>query len=166
MELVPYAAGDLWLTEALEGDPEVMRELGGPQPKEKIPVIHERRLGHVARGAWYFKIVPDAATGAVGTIGVWNTEWKGEKISEMGWMVLPAFQGRGLASAAVRSLLDRARAEKRFATAHAFPGAANGASNAICRKAGFTRLEQCDLDYHGRPLRCNHWRLDLSLARI
>jgi RimJ/RimL family protein N-acetyltransferase len=161
MELQNYSAGDLWLTEALECDAEVMKELGGPQPREKIPGIHERRLGHVARGGWWFKIVPDAATGAVGTIGVWDSEWKGEKIVEMGWMMLPAFHGRGLASSAARQLLARARAEKAFAAVHAFPGTTNGASNAICRKSGFEKLEECDLEYDGRPLHCNHWRLVL-----
>ena len=76
-------------------------------------------------------------------------------------MVSPAFQGRGLASEAVRSTLDRARAEGRWDVIHAFPATTNAASNAICRKTGFSMIEECDFEYVGRVLRCNHWRIDL-----
>ncbi len=160
MELRVLGPDDQWLTEAMECDPRVMKDLGGPQPREKIPGIHARRLSYVAGGAWYFTIVPDAKTGPVGTVCMWDTEWKGEKIGEMGWMMLPRFQGRGLMSAAVRLVVDRARAEKRFPSANAFPATGNGASNAICRKAGFRLVGEADLEYDGRPLHCCHWRLD------
>ncbi len=36
MELRDYCQDDIWLTEALECDPNVMRDLGGPTPQEKI----------------------------------------------------------------------------------------------------------------------------------
>jgi RimJ/RimL family protein N-acetyltransferase len=71
-------------------------------------------------------------------------------------MVLPAFQGRGLAGEAVRSVLERTRSERRWDVIHAFPATTNGPSFAICRKAGFLKVEECDLDYAGRILRCNH----------
>jgi hypothetical protein len=40
VELAAYTDADLALTEALETDPEVMRELGGPIPRAKLPEIH------------------------------------------------------------------------------------------------------------------------------
>ncbi|MGH2765208.1 MAG: GNAT family N-acetyltransferase [Actinomycetota bacterium] len=53
-------------------------------------------------------IVPDGELGGgAGTVCIWDHDWNGERISEIGWMVLPAFQGRGLATAAVRSILQR-----------------------------------------------------------
>lgn len=162
MELVLYGDDDLGLTEAIETDPAVMKELGGPVAREKIPAIHRRRVEAVAKGAWWFKIVPEPAGGAAGTVGIWEHEWRGERVHEMGWMVLPAFQRRGLAGAAASLLLERARAEGRFKTIVAFPAVANAASNAICRKLGFSRLEDFDYDYQGRPLRCAHWRLALT----
>jgi len=161
MELLTYTDDDLALTEALECDPAMMAELGGPQPREMIPEIHRKRLAHVARGAWWLKIVPEPGGAPAGTIGIWEMEWKGAKTHEMGWMVLPAFQGRGLAGRAARMILARARADGRFDAVHAFPGIANGPSNAICRKSGLTFIEECDIDYSGRTLRCNHWRIDL-----
>jgi RimJ/RimL family protein N-acetyltransferase len=161
MVLLPYTEDDLALTESLECDAAAMKDLGGPWPKEKIPEIHRRRLAYIAGGTWWFKIVPEAAGPAVGTIGIWPMEWEGAPAHEMGWMVLPAYQGRGFAGGAGRLILERARAESRFEKIHAFPALDNGASNAICRKLGFAPLEPCDIDYAGRPLKCRHWRLDL-----
>ncbi|HVA66348.1 MAG TPA: GNAT family N-acetyltransferase [Elusimicrobiota bacterium] len=54
------------------------------------------------------------AQGPAGVIGIWDAELKGEPISEMGWMILPAFRGRGVATKAGRMVLERARSEKRW----------------------------------------------------
>jgi hypothetical protein len=55
MPLEEHTEADLSLTERLETDPEVMRELGGPVPWEAIPAIHQRRLGSDERGDWWLK---------------------------------------------------------------------------------------------------------------
>ena len=88
-----YTDGDFWLTEALEADPAVMRELGGPVERDKLPEIDRRRLAD----PWWFKIVAEPGGPAVGTIGVWETRHGDEDLHETGWMVLPAHQGRGIA---------------------------------------------------------------------
>lgn len=140
----------------------MMKELGGPVPREDVPGIHQRRLESMARGAWVFKIIPEPGSGPAGTVCLWECDWSGSRIHEMGWTVLPAFQGRGLATAATRLTVERARREPRFRQIHAFPAVTNVASNAICRKLAFAQLEVCPLAYAGRPLVCNHWRLDLA----
>jgi RimJ/RimL family protein N-acetyltransferase len=159
MELDPYTDDDLWLTRALETDPRVMAELGGPWPIDEIPNIHRRRLAHIANGAWYFKIVPQPVGSAVGGIGIWRSEWRGAPISEVGWAILPEHQGRGYASAALGLLLDRVRADGRWGAVHAFPGITNGPSNALCGKFGFELVEEVDVDYGDRTMRCNRWLL-------
>lgn len=161
MELMTYTDADVGLTEAMECDPETMRELGGPRSRADIPQIHRRRLAAIANGEWWFKIVPEPPGPAAGTIGIWPTTWQGSEIHEMGWMVLPAFQGRGLASAALETILTRARSDSRFSRLHAFPAISSAPSNALCCKFGFSQLEECDFEYAGRTLRCNHWELDL-----
>jgi RimJ/RimL family protein N-acetyltransferase len=155
VELQAYTDGDFWLTEALETDPEVMRELGGPIERDKLPEIHRRRIGD----PWWFKIVAEQGGPTLGTIGVWETRHGDEDVHETGWMVLPAHQGRGIASAALTLLIERVKTEPRFPSIHAFPPVMNAPSNALCRKFGFVLLGQADFVYSGRTLHCNHWSL-------
>jgi RimJ/RimL family protein N-acetyltransferase len=155
VDLLAYTEADFALTEALETDPEVMHELGGPIPVEELPRIHRMRV----TDPWWFKIVEGPGGMPVGTIGVWEKERGGTTFHETGWMVLPAFQGRGIASAALRVLIERVRAEPAFESMHAFPPVTNAPSNALCRKFGFSLLEQAEFAYAGRTLRCNHWAL-------
>ncbi len=162
MLLALYEEGDIWLTEKLETDARVMKELGGALPKAEIPRVHDKRLAAVASGAWFYKIVPAEAIGPVGTIGIWPSQFKGAPIAEMGWMLLPDYQGKGYAGKAARLLIGRVRHDRSFPSIHAFPGASNAPSNAICRKLGFSRLEDCDVGYAGRPLKAVHWELKLS----
>jgi RimJ/RimL family protein N-acetyltransferase len=156
LKLVRYTDADLKLTEALETDPEVMRELGGPIAASELAAIHRRRL----KDPWWLTIVPEASGPAVGTIGIWEKVLDGVTIHETGWMVLPAFQGRGIASTALRLLIERVRGEPQFESMHAFPPVTNAPSNALCRKFSFALIEQRDFSYAGRTLRCNHWRLE------
>ena len=162
MELVPYGEGDLWLTEALELDPDVMRELGGPRPKDELAGVHEMRVAAKIDGDdWWFKIVPGPGDEPVGTIGIWPVEQDGHEVYETGWMLLPAYHGRGIASEALGLLLDRARADGRFDAIHAYPGVSNGPSNGLCRKFGFELVEEAEVEFRDAPLRVNHWVLTL-----
>ena len=162
MKLRELTYDDVAFYEEVHCDPRMMTELGGP-----LPPGQERKVRDIVDGVrdgtnWYFVIVPgdDPSVGA-GTVCIWEGSHDGQPINEIGWMVLPRFQGRGLGKAAVLAVLDRARAESRWDVVHAFPGVTNAASNALCRAAGFTQLEECDIEYVGRTLRCNHWRIDL-----
>ncbi|MGX1369193.1 RimJ/RimL family protein N-acetyltransferase [Streptomyces canus] len=75
-------------------------------------------------------------------------------------MVLPEFQGRGLAKRATRTLLEQARTENRWGVVHAFPAAGNGPSNGICHSLGFQLLGELDMPFADRVLRSNHWAID------
>jgi len=158
VELIPYDEGDLALTEALECDPDVMRHLGGPVDLADLVDVHRRRA---EREDWYFKIVPEAGSPAAGTIGIWQTEWDGVPIHEIGWMILPVFQGRGVATHALELLIRRARDEPRFERIHAFPSASNAPSNGLCRKFGFLLTGDGEFRFRDRTLHCNHWELDV-----
>lgn len=162
IELREYSNQDLWLTRALELNPEVMKDLGGPASRDIIRSIHRRRLKSVlCRAAWYFTIIPDGSTDPVGTIGIWESNIEDMAINEIGWMVLPAFQGHGYATEAGRAALERARFERRWRVIHALPSVSNGASNAICRKLGFTLRREVELYYHGKTQMANDWCIEL-----
>jgi RimJ/RimL family protein N-acetyltransferase len=163
MELADITADDLPLYESLYTDPLMMGHLGGAWPKERIPRKLRKDREEVEAGtAWVFKVIPEEGSGrAAGSVCIWEHDWRGGPISEIGWMILPAFQGRGLATRAVRAILDKARARSRWGIIRAFPSTANAPSNAVCRKAGFALVEECALEWDGHVLRCNHWLLDL-----
>ena len=167
VELRDGTPDDAWLTVALETDPRVMAELGGPWTADEARAAHRRRIAGIGdAGNWWFTVRPVNANGVpvgpIGSIGVWPSEHEGQPISETGWMILPEHQGKGYASAALAAVLERERATHRWGDIHAFPGATNAPSNALCRKFGFERLEELTVDYAGRQLRVNHWVLRLG----
>jgi RimJ/RimL family protein N-acetyltransferase len=103
IQLEPWGQGDLELLQALLGDPAMMEHLGGPESPEKIVERQARYVGNP--GA--LKIVVDGV--GAGWIGFWEREWQGAPIFEMGWSLLPPFQGRGIATEATRLALAAAR---------------------------------------------------------
>ena len=164
VHLEPWGPDDLRLLERLFGDPAMMAHLGGPESPEKIAERHVRfqRLGDAGAGRM-FKIVDDASRDGIGSVGYWPRRWHDEDIYEMGWSVLPAFQGRGIACAATSQAIAVARSEQARRFLHAFPSASSAPSNAICRSTGFELLEACDFEYPpGHVMRCNDWRFDLT----
>jgi RimJ/RimL family protein N-acetyltransferase len=172
VRLVPWTREDLPLLRRTN-EPGMRTHLGGPESEEKLLDRHRRYLALAAadpatRSGVMFTLrpqSPDGASGgpAAGLIGYWETTWQERTVYETGWSVLPEFQGRGLAVAAAREVIARARAEKRHRHLHAFPDVANAASNALCRRAGFTLHGAHDLEYPpGRPMRCHDWRVDLT----
>lgn len=176
MRLRDVELGDVDVYVRMRCDPVMMAELGGPLPREGIEAKVRRDVEAVAADlGWVKMIVLDAADEAefaegardavVGTVVLWSHEEDGEEkpISETGWMVLPQFQGRGLAKRAERELLRQARDDGRWGLVHAFPGASNGPSNGICRSLGFRLVETRDVTAFGdRSLRANHWIIDLA----
>ncbi|MFC7893238.1 GNAT family N-acetyltransferase [Streptomyces sp. NPDC057381] len=92
----------------------------------------------------------------------WQRTWRGAEVWETGWAVLPEFQGRGLAARAARAVTEAARDAGPHRYLHAFPSIDHAASNAVCRRAGFTLLGQADFEYpKGHWIRSNDWRMDL-----
>ena len=79
-----------------------------------------------------FKIIDDETGVGVGSVGYWEREWRDTKVYETGWMVIPAFQGRGIASVAVALAVEEARSQRAHRFLHAFPAVDNAPSNAIC----------------------------------
>ena len=163
VDIRPWSDGDLALLEQLMGDPVMTEHLGGPEAADKIRERHERycRLTQSGPDAM-FVIVVGTERSSAGSIGYWQKEWQGECVWETGWSVLPEFQGKGVATRAVGRIVERTTSQRTHRSLHAFPSVHNAASNAICRKAGFTLLGQFDFEYPpGHPVRCNDWCLDL-----
>lgn len=158
VRIEPWGEGDLPLLMKCN-DPEMTTHVGGPESPEKVA---ERQSRYEKTDSRQYKVVVETGDEGVGWVGYWEMDWRDQKVWEIGWAVLPSFQGRGVASSATAQLIDRARAEQRLRFVHAFPKVENGPSNAISRKLGFTLLGEVDFDARrGGVVRCNDWRLDL-----
>jgi RimJ/RimL family protein N-acetyltransferase len=156
IRLEPWADEDLGLLQRLN-TPEIWAHLGGPETEEQVLKRHARYLAIETGAGGMFTVVLDGVT--AGSIGYWEREWQDETVYETGWNVLPEFQGKGVATAAAKAIVDRASAAGRHRWLHAYPSVDNPASNAICRKAGFTFAGEHDFEYpKGSFMRCNDWR--------
>jgi RimJ/RimL family protein N-acetyltransferase len=164
VRLRDWSEDDLPLLQQTMGDPAMTEHLGGPESAEQLARRHERYLALAGSGKGHMLVIEiPSASAPVGSVGYWEKEWPDELIWEIGWAVIPAHQGQGIATGATAEAIERARAEGRHRFMHAFPSVSNPPSNAICRRLGFTLLGAFDFEYPvGNPLRCNDWRLDLS----
>ncbi|MGW7005173.1 GNAT family N-acetyltransferase [Streptomyces sp. NPDC054933] len=162
VRIEPWADGDLELLRRLNA-PEMTEHLGGPETEEQVLARHERYVKIAGTGTGrMFRVVLLPEGEVVGSVGYWERVWREETVYETGWGVLPPFQRRGIAAAAVAAAAASAGAEQTHRHLHAFPSVGNPASNALCRKLGFSFLGACDFEYPpGSIMRCNDWRLDL-----
>jgi RimJ/RimL family protein N-acetyltransferase len=159
--LEPWGSDDVPLLQRLMGDPHMTEHLGGPESPEKLRERQARyeRLDGAGR---MFKIVDRASGAGAGSVGFWTKEWREGQVYETGWMVVPEFQGRGVAVAATAQAIELAKRDAEHRFMHAFPNVDNAPSNAICRKLGFELLGACEFEFpKGHFMTCNDWRLDL-----
>ncbi|MGM0834712.1 MAG: GNAT family N-acetyltransferase [Bacillota bacterium] len=141
---------------------EMMEHLGGSESNEQILKRHKRYLELGEKGKMFsITLSPDFK--AVGSVGYWQSTWNNKSVYEIGWSILPQFQGKGIATIAVKLAIKEAIMERKYKYIHAFPSVENLASNAICRKLNFSYISECEFEYPpGNLMHCNDWRLDIS----
>ncbi|MEU0194695.1 GNAT family N-acetyltransferase [Streptomyces afghaniensis] len=163
MQLRNVLPGDIDAYVRMRCDPVMMADLGGALPRAGMADTVRRDAQQAAADlAWVKMIVPDPVAPDVvaGTVTIRFRDIGEGPMSEIGWMVLPEFQGQGMGKRAVRALLEQARDQDRWGVVHAFPATKNAASNGICRSVGFRFLSEVDVTFAGRVFRTNHWAID------
>ena len=121
---------------------------------EAIPTLADaaRRAGPDQWG-WHLVFDDDGAL-------VGNGGWKGAPVdgaAELGYAVAPSRQGRGIATAVVRQLLERGRAAGlHLAVAHTV--AQDSASTTVLQRCGFAKVAEL-VDPDDGPI----WRWELQL---
>src|ERR1700722_14537191 len=116
--------GDVGAYVRMRCDPVMMAELGGPLPREGMAAKVARDVRQAAADtAWIKMIIPDGSVPGVvaGSVVLWSHEDSGTAMSEIGWMGLPEFQGRGIAKTAGRMLLLLPGAQERWGRGGAVP---------------------------------------------
>lgn len=163
----PYGEGDLWLLERTLGDAKQMIHLNEPESTETIKKRHEKTvaMSKNQKAGCQYTILAGEKNEPAGNVGYWESEWKGQKGWEMGWFVLPEYQGQGLATEAARHIISQLAELNSCKQVFAFPSVNNSSSNAICRKLGFTLTEEFNIEYpqrSGKLLKANIWILNLT----
>jgi RimJ/RimL family protein N-acetyltransferase len=160
IKIKPWEDNDLDLLFRINA-PEMMQHLGGPESKEQILKRHKRYLELGNKGRM-FSIILLPELEPVGSVGYWQTTWNNEGVYETGWSVLSSYQGKGIATKAVKLAMEEASSENKYKYIHAFPSIDNPASNAICWKLDFQFISECIFEYPpGSFMRCNNWSYNL-----
>jgi RimJ/RimL family protein N-acetyltransferase len=157
--------GDVSAYVRMRCDPVMMAELGGPLPREGMEAKVARDAQQAAADAAWIKMIIPGGSGpevVAGSVTLWSHDDFGAPMSEIGWMVRPEFQGRGIAKSAVHMLLALARDQDRWGLVHAFPAVTNVPSNGVCRSVGFRFLEETEVSFADRLFRTNHWVINLA----
>jgi len=140
--------------------------IGGPETHYAVETRHARYLRMWQTGEAHMFAIVDAATGeGLGGCGWWHTSWDGDDVCEAGWSVIPAAQGRGVATAAVKLLVAEARIHGDRHRLIAFPSVSNDASNGVCAAAGFSRRGVETFPFRGTTLTVNAWVVDILGAK-
>ncbi|MHB8312898.1 MAG: GNAT family N-acetyltransferase [Candidatus Dormibacteria bacterium] len=111
-------------------------------------------------------MVVGAPPGAARWIGRWHRVWRDQDVFEIGWSVLPPFQGWGIARVAAAHVIAKIALDGRQRSLPAFPAVDNAPSNTICRKVGFKLIDECNFEYQkGTVRRRNDRALNPVMAR-
>lgn len=166
IDLRPWTEHDLGLMTRLLGDPAMTAHLGGPESPEKLRSRLDRYLAMAPADGRTFVVTLGPERQDVGSVVYWAHPIRDEPALEIGWSVLPEFQGRGIATRATARCLEIAAAETDVRTIHAFPAVDNAASNAVCRKLGFEIVDTSDFEYPvGHWMTCHDWAFELDRLR-
>ena len=139
---------------------EMTAYLGGPESPEALRTRQRRYVDNKGPGGMFVIVLDDGDV--AGSIGYWEHSEDASAVWESGWAVLPAHQGRGIATEAIRAVTALASSERTHPTLHAYPAVENAASNALCRKAGFTLIGPRRVEYpKGHWMVCNDWTISL-----
>lgn len=166
VDLRPWTEDDLDLMARLLGDPAMTTHLGGPESPAQLRSRLDRYLALAPDAGRTFVVTLGSDGQDVGSVVYWAHEIRGEPALEIGWAVLPEFQGRGIATRATARCMAVAAAETNYRTIHAFPSVANAASNAVCRKLGYEIVDTGQFEYPaGHWMTCNDWAFELDRLR-
>src|SRR5262245_49877059 len=166
VRLRPWAAADLPLLERLLGDAAMTVHLGGPASPRKLRRLHHDYVALRPPTGRMFAITAGDDDTAVGSVGYWLADRGGETFWELGCSIVPEQQGRGYGTRALLLAPQRAWADAPHRAIHAFPSVDNAASNAMCRRAGFTLAGEAEVRVRpGLWMRVYDWMLPALAPR-
>jgi RimJ/RimL family protein N-acetyltransferase len=113
------------------------RFLGGVESEDALALRHADYLAHWDSGeVRMFRVTVDGAV--AGYAGWWEEEHDGAPVYEIGCVIEPQWQGRGVASTVLTELVRLAAELGDRDVIVGYANAHNAASNALCARVGFT----------------------------
>ena len=122
---------------------EASRFVGGPLEERPVWYWFSAGIGDwdlLGFGSW---AIEARATGALAGL-VWLNHPPGFPEREMGWLLLPGFEGRGYATEAARAVRDHAYRTLGWTTLVSYVDPANQRSCALARRLGCTEEPQAE----------------------
>jgi RimJ/RimL family protein N-acetyltransferase len=160
-----WAADDLAVLQRAN-TPEMTRFVGGPETDEALAHRHGDYLALWESGqVRMFRVSVDGAT--AGYAGWWEEELNGTPVYEIGCVIEPGWQGRGVASAALGEVVRLAAAAGERDVIVGYADADNAASNALCARVGFTLVGTGEFpgDDGSDAMTVNIWAIDRTAPR-
>ncbi|WP_256941110.1 GNAT family N-acetyltransferase [Bacillus sp. EAC] len=163
IQIEPWVEADFSLLRLMNSY-KMMQHLGGPEQYRQILNRHKRYLEMDRLGVGHmYTIVLLPHRKKIGSVGFWDRSWQNKLVYEIGWSVLPQFQGMGIATIAVSKAITLASFERKHKNIHAFPSVENLASNKICQKLNFSYMGKCEFEYPlGTIMQSNNWRIKFN----
>ncbi|GAA1954226.1 GNAT family protein [Microbacterium deminutum] len=157
-----WGPDDLVLLERANS-PEMTRFVGGPEADAELAQRHSDYLTLWDTGeVRMFRVVVDGD--AAGYAGWWEEDHDGMPVYEIGCVVEPRWQGRGIASTALSEVVRMAAATGDRHVIVGYANVDNAASNALCRRVGFTLVGTGEFpsDDGDSRMSVNVWMIDTS----
>lgn len=146
--------------------PEMTRFLGGPESGDALAERHADYLALWESGqVRMFRVAVDGAV--AGYAGWWEEEHENEPVYEIGCVIEPEWQGRGVASAVLTEVVRLAAETGDRDVIVGYANAGNAASNALCARVGFTLTGTGAFPSEdgADPMPVNIWMIDRTAVR-
>jgi ribosomal-protein-alanine N-acetyltransferase len=147
----PWRKSDLAALHALYSDAENLRYWSVPANKELEETRKQMRWHTAYKPNWYvmWALEEKRTKRVIGMVN-YHHHFRAQRRVDVGWLILPSRQGKGLTTEAMRPLLRHLFDDLRIHKVEALIVPANRASQALARRLGFRK--------EGGPIR-DRWRV-------
>lgn len=148
LKLRPFETKDLNNFSTLHSNPKVMHDLGGPITRTEA---EEKLQGYISayHTHGYARMAVFYDADFAGYVGVMHHDGADHPLGphdEIGWRLLPAFWGQGIAVEAARLTLSDVFGRVGLPLVLAYTGPDNLASRAVMQRLGMTRTPNLDFE--------------------
>ncbi|WP_417315246.1 GNAT family N-acetyltransferase [Enterobacter sp.] len=161
LHLTPFEPSDWAFFRTLREDPDIMRYMAAIASEKETRRVFAARL----TAAHVFVIRLHGDDTPLGDIGLQISAENPEE-ADIGYTVVPAAQGKGIASEALHAVCDYAFTRTGVKAINAYVLADNGGSVRVLEKAGFVRTQMLEKAYEINGVRYDDWVYRLECSAV